>query len=206
MGAASAVRGWLAYSLAVALVAAAYLASAAPSRWPIQPFRAEVLASALSAQARGAPPLVGDAGLAPAVVRAVEPSAHGYLAVTPGDDPGIYVYAPLVARLGGSDDPLDGMRWLYALLFAITAGTYPLVFRALFRSRAAALVAPWALLAVLYKATDFYDVYWILAWAVLTLVPLLMVLARRWPRYGVGLAVGVMLGASFASSIRSSAG
>src|SRR4051794_26975397 len=206
MGAASAVRGWLAYSLAVALVAAAYLASAAPSRWPIQPFRAEVLASALSAQARGAPPLVGDAGLAPAVVRAVEPSAHGYLAVTPGDDPGIYVYAPLVARLGGSDDPLDGVRWLYALLFGFTAGLYPLVFRSLFGSRAAGLVAPWALLVGLAETVGFHDIYWILAWPVLTLLPVLMVLARRWPRHGLAVAIAVMTAASFASSIRSSSG
>lgn len=202
----SAVRRWLAYSLAVALVAVAYLLAAAPSRWPIQPFRAGVLASSLSAQSSGAPPLVGKAALAPTVVRAVAPGANGYLALTPGDDAGIYVYAPLVARAGGSHDPLDGVRWLYALLFGLTAGIYPLVFRSLFRSRAAALAAPWALLLGLVETVGFHDVYWILAWPVLTLLPVMMVLARRWPRRGLAVMVAVMLAASFASSIRSSAG
>jgi hypothetical protein len=179
---------------------------AAPSAWPIQPFRAQVLASALSARSHGAPLLVGDAALMPRVVRAVEPVANGHLAITPGDDAGIYVYAPLVARAVGSHDALDGVRWIYALLFGLTAGIYPLVFRALFRSRAAALVAPWALLLGLREAVGFHDIYWILAWPVLTLLPVLMVLARRWPRRGLVVAVAVMLGASFASSIRSSAG
>jgi hypothetical protein len=200
------LRRWLAYSLAVALVAVAYLLWTAPSRWPIQPFRAGVLASALSAQSSGAPPLVGRAALAPGVVRDVAPRARGYLALTPGDDAGIYVYAPLLARAGGSSDALDGVRWLYALLFGFTAGIYPLVFRSLFRSRVVGLVAPWVLLLGLREAVGFHDIYWILAWAVLTLLPPLMVLARRWPRRGLAVAVAVMLGASFASSIRSSAG
>jgi hypothetical protein len=52
----------------------------------------------------------------------------------------------------------------------------------------------------------FSDTYWILAWGPLTLLPLIYLLARNWPRYGLWALVAISLAAGWLSSIRPNSG
>ena len=50
------------------------------------------------------------------------------------------------------------------------------------------------------------DIYWISTRVILTLLPVVLLLDRRWPRHGLLLLAGVLVIGSLASSIRSQAG
>jgi hypothetical protein len=52
----------------------------------------------------------------------------------------------------------------------------------------------------------FVDVYWIPPWGALVLFPLIFLLARDWPRFGLLAIAGVTLAGSWLSSIRSYSG
>jgi hypothetical protein len=199
-------RYFLAYGVVVAIVAVIFLSSAAPSPWPMMESRQSELTASLRAAERGAPPLVGDSKVMPPGLASTVGVYHGWFPVSATDDDGIYVYAPRVAQLRGTHDPLVGVKWLYLALFGFTIAMYPILFRRLFDSDAAALVAPWALLAGVRWVVGFNDIYWVPAWSILTLIPILMMLGKRWPRRGLAIAVAAMLAASFATSIRSQAG
>jgi hypothetical protein len=129
----------------------------------------------------------------------------GYYSLTAGDDEGEFVYVPALARLFGVGDPLVMFRYLYIALVALTAALYPAVFFRLTGSLLAAAAAP-LLFLVFMVSIGFLDMYWVPAWGALTLLPLIFLLARRWPRYGI-LAVALLaLGASWMSSVRSDSG
>jgi hypothetical protein len=128
-----------------------------------------------------------------------------YYPAPAGDDPGIYLYAPILSRLLDLEAE-DGVLALTLLMWAITLFIYPLVFRELFDSIWPALAAPWLLVLAALFVIGFADIYWVSAWAILTLAPILLLLARRWPEHGLAVLIATVVAASFASSIRIHAG
>jgi hypothetical protein len=166
----------------------------APHAWPIMSSRASDLRASLSMLEHGGPLLLGRRGAGGALY-----------AVGAGDDPGVYVYVPLLSHLLGVADPLRTLRASYAVLFGLTAAIYPVIFFKLVRSPLAGLLAPVMLLACA-RSLGFNDIYWIPAWGYLTLLPLILLLDREWPRYGMVALVAVVLGASWLNSIRSESG
>jgi hypothetical protein len=196
----------LAYGAVIAVLGGWFLASSAPSPWPVSGSRLADLTAVMAALEDGAPPLTGKLlpGQPPP-----PPVAHvrdGFYPAGITDDPGMYVFPPLLARARGTSDPVVGMKWLYVGLWGVALLVYPLLFRELFGSILAGIVAPLGLLAAVRYGVVFREAYWVAAWAVLALLPPLMLLARRWPRRGLAIAVVVMLAASFATSMRSQAG
>jgi len=190
-------RALLLYGLVVAVLGGALLFAAAPSHWSIESSRATSLQGALRELDNGGPPLT-----------ARYPRAGGgytLAATSPGDDQGIFVYVPGIAHVLGLSNALSAMRILFVIMFFAPLLLYPLLFARLFDSLVAGLIAPWGLLACLL-ALGFRDVLWITEWAVLALLPPLMLLDRRWHRWGIAWLLVVMVGASFANSIRSQSG
>lgn len=127
------------------------------------------------------------------------------------DDQGAYIYVPILAKTLGLGDPLDALRVLYLALFAVPLILYPLVFYGLFRSLAAAVVAPVGLGVVSMKMAGGSfgqptDIYWVGAWAALALLPPLLLIDRRRPRGSLALIAGIAVAASFATSIRTNSG
>jgi hypothetical protein len=201
------IAGLLAYGLLVAVLATVVTAWKAPDEWGVQGSREQGYTASLEVLNEGGPPLLGHAGR-PSVSA---PTGERYGPVGVTDDQGAYVYVPVLAKLLGLEDPLDAIGLLYLALFALPLIVYPLVFYGLFRSMAAAVVAPLGLGAVsaLIAAGSFghpTDIYWIGAWASLALLPPLLLIDRRRPRGSLALIVLIAVAASFATSIRSNAG
>jgi hypothetical protein len=124
------------------------------------------------------------------------------------DDQGIYLYLPLLGHWSGEHDPAVLMLWLFAGCFALLVLLTPLIVYAIFGSVAAAIVAP---LLVLWKFDlTNSDLYWIQAWVVLLGLPGLLLAYRWWRqtrlRAAAALLIGLMVAASFATSIRAQAG
>lgn len=186
------------WGLLVGLSAALLLFAVAPHVWPILPERGRNLRAALAMIEHGGPLLLARA-----------PGIHG----APGplqpagisDDEGLYVYLPLLCRLFGVADPVAMLRYLYIALYALTVSIYPLVFYRLTRSLVAAVAAPLILFGCILSM-GFNDIYWIPAWGMLTLMPLIYLLVQRWPRFGLPALVALCVAASWLSSIRSQSG
>ncbi len=199
--------GLLAYGLAVAALTIVLTSFAAPDRWLVMQSREQEYAASLQVLKEGGPPLLAHAD-APGVYRI---PGEDYAPVGVTDDQGAHLYVPVIANLLGIDDPLEALTILYLALFAVPIALYPLIFHRLFRSVPCAILAPLALgLLTIGIAGDWfgagYDIYWILAWAVLGLLPPLLLIDLRWPRGSVALILGIAVAASFATSIRSNAG
>jgi hypothetical protein len=128
-----------------------------------------------------------------------------YYSIEIGDDEGEFVYVPVMSRLFGVDDPLAMLRDLYIAFVSLTAAIYPLVFYRLTRSAWAGAAAP-LLFLICMVSIGFLDIYWVPAWGALTFLPLVFLLARSWPRFGIVAVAGLSLGASWMSSIRSDSG
>lgn len=188
----------LALGLVLAIAGDLYLGANAPTPWEIQGGRLSDMNASLAVLDKGGPLLLAD-DVGPKV------GGHRYRPLGIADDQGLYVYVPALAHALGTHDPLKALKWLYLGLFAITLLIYPLVFYELFRSWAAAVASGIAVL-VCIRVLGYVDIYWISTWAVLTLLPVVLLLATRWPRQGLIVLVAVMLAASFATSIRSQAG
>ena len=186
------------WGLLVGLSAAFLFFAVAPHAWPILPDRARNLRAALAMLEQGGPLLLERA-----------PGIHGARgALQPAgvsDDEGLYVYLPLLCRLFGVADPVSMLRYLYIALYALTVAAYPLVLYRLTRSLVAGFAAPLILLACILSM-GFNDIYWIPAWGMLTLMPLLYLLVRHWPRLGLLALVALCVAASWLSSIRSESG
>jgi hypothetical protein len=69
----------------------------------------------------------------------------------------------------------------------------------------AALGSPFVLLVGLWLL-PLGDIYWVSTWVILALLPVLLLMDRRWPRRGLLLLAGLLVLASLASAIRSQAG
>ncbi len=177
-----------------AVIGSAILYFLAPRPWPIEPVRAEEMRASLVVLDRGGPALLG-----------YQPRTHTPYAVGYGDDQGIYVIVPLLSHWLGQSNPLTVLRWLWIAAWALALLFSPVVFRSLFRSRSAALLAPPALLVCLLSF-GFGDIYWISAWIVVTCMPLLILLARSRPRHAWAMLATIALVAGVVSAIRSEAG
>src|SRR4051812_10733523 len=94
-------------------------------------------------------------------------------------DPGIYLYGSLIGWLAGQQDPVTSIKWLYMALYGFTLALYPWLFYRLLGSRAAAIAAPFAGLLLIASA-GLFDVYSIMTWAAMTLLPILFVVRERW--------------------------
>jgi hypothetical protein len=182
------------WGLAVALLATLALISITPRAWPMNDGRGIRLRDSMTVLEHGGPLLLGRHG----------PQGHLY-AVDFGDDEGIFVYIPLLSRLFGVADPVSMLRYLYIALVALTAAFYPMIFYQLTRSLLAGIAAPLMFL-VCILSMGFFDLYWIPAWGALALFPLIFLLARDWPRFGLLAIAAISLAASWLSSIRGYSG
>jgi hypothetical protein len=201
------IAGLLGYGLAVALVSTVAASWTSPDDWPVLGTREDGFRASLEVLNEGGPPLLARAD-SPGATRV---PGERYAPVGVTDDQGAYLYVPLVAKILGLQDPLDALRVLYLALFALPLILYPLLFYGLFRSPAAAIIAPIGLgvVSVLIAAGSFghqADIYWVPAWAAFALLPPLLLIDRRRPRGSLALIMCIAVAASFATSVRSNAG
>jgi hypothetical protein len=182
------------WGIAIGLVSALALHAVAPHEWPVMGSRASGMRASLAVLKEGGPLLLGRHG------------PHGaYYAVALDDDPGAYTYFPLLGHLFEGTDPVVIIGYFYVVMVAVLAAAYPVIFYALTRSLLAGLAAP-IMLVVCILSMGFIDIYWIPAWGMLALLPLLYLLARDWPRLGLAALVAISLASGWLSSIRSSSG
>jgi hypothetical protein len=182
------------WGLAIGLAAAFVLHATVPHEWPVYQTRAVGMRASLAVLEEGGPLLAGRLG------------PHGaYYAVALGDAPGAFVYFPLLGHLFGGVDPVVVMSYFYVAVVALLAAVYPTIFYKLVGSRLAGLAAP-LMLVLSIRAMGPIDIYWIPAWGMLALLPLLYLAARDWPRLGLVALVAIVLAAGWISSIRSNAG
>jgi hypothetical protein len=182
------------WGMVVGAAAVIILLALTPTVWPTEDDRGGRLRASMAVLEHGGPLLTGRHG-----------PRGSYYAVDYGDDEGEFVYIPLLSRLLGVADPVSMLRDLYIALVALSIVLYPSIFYRLSRSWLAGLAAPLMLL-VCILSLGFIDIYWIPAWGALTLLPLIFLLARHWPRYGLVAIAGISLAASWLSSIRSYSG
>lgn len=183
------------WGLLAAALATLVLLTITPRVWPTYDGRGAALREALVMLEHGEPMLVGR----------YHGATGAYYELKRGDDQGMYVYLPLVSRFLDIRDPLVAYRYLYMALLALTVAVYPLVFYRLTGSLLAGGAAPIVFLACMISM-GFIDLYWVPAWGVLALLPLVFLLAQRWSRFGLPALVGICLGASVLSTIRSDSG
>ena len=150
-----------------------------------------------------------DATALPEDVSPTEPAAGEpqYQTINFGGEAGVFVAVPLVAHWFDLSTT-GAMRLLYLLLFIPLIAIYPLIFERVTRSLLAAAVAPIGLIVALLHGSFETDMYWVQAWAVLALLPLVWLLSTRetWGRKAVLLLAGIGVAASFASSLRGLSG
>jgi hypothetical protein len=172
------------------------------SKMQLQGERLQIVGEELVVLGQGAPPLV----------RATVPykqavQTHQVSPADSDDDPGIYLYLPVAGHLVGDNNPVSLVKWFFIGLMSLVLLMYPLVFYFLFDSLVVALAAP---LAVLIGAGFLLnqDIYVIQAWAVLCLLPIVLLAAKLpWRRRSsIELLALAALGASFANSVRGHAG
>jgi len=190
----SSLRKTLAWGLLWALIGAFAMNVLAPTPWPIQSSRATDLRASLSVLDRGGPALLG-----------YRPGTHVPYAIGYSDDQGIYVIVPVLSHWLGASDPIAVLRWLWIAAWALTLLFSAVVFRALFGSAWAALLAPPTLL-VCILSFGFGDIYWVAAWVIVAFMPLLILLLRSRPHLlWLWLAL-IAAVAGVVTSIRSDAG
>jgi hypothetical protein len=194
LSAEGSLRSILAWGLLWAVIGALALYLLAPTPWPIQSSRASELQASLTVLDHGGPVLLG-----------YHPGTNQPYAIGYSDDQGIYVIVPLISHWLGQSDPLAVLRWLWIVAWALTLLSSAAIFRSIFRSRWAALLAPPTLL-VCILSFGFGDIYWVAAWVVVTFMPVLILLARKRPhRLSLALVL-IALTCGVVSAIRSDAG
>jgi hypothetical protein len=184
----------------IALVAAVVgdLALTLPGRNFISSRHAGVTAS-IDAMAKGAPPLTG---YVPAIAADGQPAAYP---IGVGDDEGIYLLLPWLARATGVQDATVALFIFTAALMGSVILLYPVLLLELFDSFLVGVLAPLALMTQ-FRSFLSSDIYWIPAWTVLALLPFVLIAYRHWSRSAV-LTLGLALAlASFASSMRGHSG
>jgi hypothetical protein len=183
------------WGLVTAVITSFVLLAITPSVWNEAGHRARRLQEAMLAFEHGGPLLVGRR----------DGATGAYIGIEGGDDEGEYVYLPVLSRLFGVSDPRMMWRYLYIALMMLTTAAYPTIFYRLTRSLLAGLAAPFIFLACMISM-GFLEMYWVPAWGALTLLPLIYLLARGWPRFGLAAVAGVALVASWMSSMRADCG
>jgi hypothetical protein len=188
------MRAMLAWGLLWAAIGVLAMSVLGPRPWSIQPSRASEMRASLSVIDHGGPALLG-----------YEPGTRTPYAIGYADDQGIYVIVPELSHLLGQSDPVAVLRALWIVAWALTLLFSAAVFRALFLSVWAALLAPPTLLVCIFSF-GFGDIYWVTAWVAVTLMPLLILLLRARPRHRFSALVAIALVAGVVTSIRSDAG
>jgi hypothetical protein len=184
----------VAYGVVMALVLVVVAAVLHPGF--VQDFnRSTVLGDAIRAYDHGLPLGVG-----------MTASGQHY-PVALGDDLGLFVVAPPLARLVGITDPLVAARLTLLVFFVPACALAPVLLRRLGGAALSGVLGP---LAVLGGACVFeISPYWAMAWAFLFLLPLVLWMDRRERPWGVGAValvavVGVLCG--LASTMRGDSG
>lgn len=186
-------RWLLLYGLLCAMLLAFALDTIASDPWSMLGFREDTVGRALKGLKAENAPLLGQL-----------PNGRFY-ALGKGDDPGLYLFLPPLMRLLGLTDVPSSLRGVAIAMWMITALVYPLIFARLFHSVASAALAPVAL-GVCIVFFQISDVYWISAWGIMTLLPPMFLLLRRWPRQGLVMLAGLVVLASFVNVVRSQTG
>ena len=184
----------LAFGVLVAVLGTFELSRVHPAPWVIQSGRLNMLQWTLSVLDRGGP-----------ILTMAQPGGTQLSAAGLSDDQGLYLIVPWLTHLLGGHDPLSTLRWMALLAFAIPVALYPWLIRELSGSTLAGLVSPFLLLIGLWLL-PLADIYWVASWAILTLLPVVLLLDRRWPRFALPLLLGLLVLASVASAIRGQAG
>lgn len=184
----------LAFGVVIAALGTFELGRVHPAPWAIQSGRLNVLQWTLDVLDRGGP-----------ILTMAVPGSDQLTAAGVTDDQGLYLIVPWLAHVLGSGDPLNVLRWMALGAFAITIAIYPWLVRQLSGSTLAGLASPFLLLIGLWLL-PLGDIYWVSAWAILTLVPVVLLLDRRWPRAGLAMLCGLLVLASVTSAIRGQAG
>jgi hypothetical protein len=184
----------LLFGVVVSILGTFELSRVHPAPWTLQGTRSDGLNWTLAAIDRGAP-----------ILTALPPDSKFLLPSGGGDDQGLYLFVPWLANALGWEDPVNLLRWIALLALAVPIALFPWMVRAITGSTLAALLSPFALLIGLWLM-PLGDIYWVATWVVLLLVPLLLVIDRRWPRHGLLLLLGLLVLASVATSVRAQAG
>ncbi len=121
------------------------------------------------------------------------------------DDQGIYLFVPALAHALGIADSHVAIAAFALSLLAATVILYPLVLMRLLDSYLAAAAVP-LVVALRFAFVAHGDIYWVNAWCVLLLLPIVLLLHRRWPRWGPAALASIVVIASFATSLRNHAG
>lgn len=162
--------------------------------WPVQGALASELRASLTVLDHGGPALLG-----------YEPGTHVPFAVGYAQDQGTYVIVPVLSHWLGQSNPITVLRWLWLAAWVFTLLFSAAVFRSLFQSSWAAALAPPTLL-VCILSFGFGDIYWMPAWAIVTLMPPLILLMRNRPRRPWLVLLPIALAAGVATTIRGDAG
>jgi hypothetical protein len=189
----SASGAMLLWGAAAGVIAAVALLASTPGHWPILGTQATELRASLAMLRHGGPLLLGRHG------------SSGSLYAIGTEEEGMFVYFPFLSHALGVADPVAMVRYLFVAMFTLTAAIYPLVFYKLTRSVLAGLAAPIVML-VCVESLGSTGVYWAPAWAALTLLPLIYLLLRDWPRFGLLAVLAIAFTAGCVSSLRAGSG
>jgi hypothetical protein len=168
----------------------------------LQAGRQQIVRAEIDLLGQGAPPLVW----APVPYKeAVQ--TNQVVPADANDDPGIYLYLPVAGPPFGGHEPEGLLEWFFIGCMSLMLLVYPSLFYLLFDSIVLALAAPLAILLGAGFLLD-KDIYVIQAWAVLLLLPIVLLAAKLpWRRrLSVPLLAAAALGASFANSVRGHSG
>ncbi len=181
----------LCYGLGLAAALTAVVMWWAPDWWSFFN-RSGPLTDAVRAHEHGRPLLIGE-------TPAGEPYSVGI-----GDDLGLFVLGPLLARLTGITDPFELSRLLMLIFYVPVIVLSPLLFRRITGSTVVAVLMPVGLLLGVRLFGE--SPYWIVAWAVLGLIPILLWVDDRWTPGGCAALSLVVMLAGVAATLRSVAG
>src|SRR5438067_8046412 len=119
------------YGILVALFGVAWWDSGlATHSMVLAPARQTMLSAAERVLDAGGPPLV--AANVPYQQALRNPSQ--FYQANNGDDPGAYLYLPVLGHVTGDTNPLSQLKWFFIGCMALVLLVYPLVFYLLFRS------------------------------------------------------------------------
>jgi hypothetical protein len=179
----------VAYGVLAAIVGVLVLAGTPARSIDLQGSRQDGIRGAIVVANHGGPPLLRSNGQA----------------AEEGDDPGLYLYLPLISHVFGGTDPLRLLKLLFSSCFFLLLAVYPLLWYEIFSSVAAALLSP-VLFLLDFRFLAIHDVYWAPAWCTLLGVPALLAINQRWGPRSLSLLVPTMILGSISSSIRAQAG
>src|SRR4051794_23472720 len=184
----------LAYGIVLAVLGTFELARVHQAPWLLQGGRVNGLRWTLDALDHGGP-----------ILTSLIPHTDVLVPAGGGDDQGLYLVVPWLAHTLGWADPVNLLRWMALVALGATVALYPWLIRELSGSTLAGLLSPFVLLVALWLL-PLSDIYWVSTWVILGLLPIVLLLDRRWPRGGLALLVGLLVLGSLASAIRSQAG